>query len=435
MARLLSSARTPLYNRKVGVFGDSIPSQNSGSSSSNVSFNSKGFLVQANALLKQRFSFAHADNFGVAGEKTSDMILRLSTVISSGIGGCFVIGGTNDLGLAATQTADEIFATVTANLTTIYDTLQAAGIVCYALPILPRVAWGALTSPQIATAYAVLQRVNTWIRGQQEVRPPEWFQVIAVDEAMLNAGNANFAAIANTTSDNLHPIGYGAYLLGKAISDHLSALVPPRPRRSVSRADAISADNPLGDIAVNGSMYGTAGSPSTGASGSVPAGWTIIRTTGSQLAATCTKETDSLTSKETWAIELSSGVGAATEVMSISQTINAGASTFAAGDQLVAEFEFDNVDLTNIMYIACEAQEIDGSTTIDYFALATSGNTADREPSDCSRLFVTPEFTVRPYSGSGTARIILYLQIYAKCDSGTVGGSIKIKNIHLRKVP
>jgi len=430
-AKLNKMAEALPRNRNIAVFGDSISAQNTGTTS----FNSKGYLVQALGLAKQRLSFSVALNFGVAGEKTYEILARISSVLAADPGSCVVLAGTNNLGLVTTETSDAIYAQAISDLASIYDQLTAARIVVYAIPLLPRGNWGALTSPQITQAIAISLRLNAWIREQARTRPPELFKVVPSDQAMCNASTSAYTAIAGATSDNQHPIGYGAFLLAQPLAARINQDIEALPTGPYSLADVRSTDNPFGDIAVGGMMTGTGGVASTGVTGSIASGWTAVRSTGSTLAVAASKETDALTSKSTQVLAFtSSGGGAASEAMNFAQTINAGASTFAAGERLVAEVEFDNVGLGNVLGISCYAQENDGATTIDYHAFAYSGSSLDREPADCERAFVSPEFTVRPYAGSGTQRIVLYFFVYVKCDSGTVAGSIKIKRFNLRKV-
>lgn len=110
------------------LLGDSITNQNN----VNQHLSDRGYFTWANILLGQAFKVLY--NAGIGGQRTDQFLTRLvSDVFAYKPAWCFVLGGTNDI--VQGRDADTIFA----NLTAIYQRLQAANIRVIASTVPPSV--------------------------------------------------------------------------------------------------------------------------------------------------------------------------------------------------------------------------------------------------------------------------------------------------------
>ena len=242
----------------VALVGDSITGQNSPAYFGSVyGLNADGYWNWANAMLGSAFNVvAYA---GVSGNNTTQMLARLNTdVIAYHPGWCVVEGGVNDILNGLTS------ATSIANLTAIYNALNAAGIKTIMLTVTPTTSVGS-DARQFA--------INSWMKSFAATNP----NLIVVDAAaaMIDANSGTVAPLPNATLDGVHFASLAGYLVGKAIATALAGAVPPTP--------AIISNNDPSTLVVNGLQIGTAGSTGSGASGSVSNSWTLTGYAG----ATC----------------------------------------------------------------------------------------------------------------------------------------------------
>lgn len=92
----------------LGVFGDSTAAQNSYVTSTANAFENVGVAVVLNYLLKNRFTFSHALNKGVSGDKIADLVARktdMGTLAGLGCTDLYIAVGTNDLSAGTSSAA------------------------------------------------------------------------------------------------------------------------------------------------------------------------------------------------------------------------------------------------------------------------------------------------------------------------------------------
>lgn len=91
--------------------------------------------------------------------------------------------------------------------------------------------------------------------------------------------------------DGTHFDTPGGYSVGKGMGEFISENYPAVPRRVLAQEDVYdSSINTFGNLAPNPLMFGTSGTAGTGASGDVADDMRMLRTTGSDVTVTCSKE-------------------------------------------------------------------------------------------------------------------------------------------------
>ncbi len=192
--------------------------------------------------------------FAVPGCQTRDMVARLPDVLASTVDVVFVMGGTNDV------SAGVGYATITANLDTIFQTLTAAKKYVAAYTITPRKTGSDLTSAQ----RIVMMRVNRWLRAYARCEPwanPNRTRVGLADPVPYCTDGADLVGgpiggvggVANAvTLDGLHPSPRGAQiyaLLGiQALAPLIGQLPTYRPRTASMFDGYDPTANPGGNL-------------------------------------------------------------------------------------------------------------------------------------------------------------------------------------------
>lgn len=165
------------------------------------SFDVVGYWTWAQLWLEHRFELLA--NSGVSGNKTADMLARLSTdVLAYNPGYCVVECGPNDM------TNDVASATTITNLQAIYDALRAAGIKVIACTATPS------SSMSTTARKNALFDVNRWIRNYARTTKG----IILCDWYNAFADPATVQPLAALTTDGTHPIEAGAYWMGKFLA-------------------------------------------------------------------------------------------------------------------------------------------------------------------------------------------------------------------------
>jgi hypothetical protein len=214
------------------------------------------------------------------------------------------------------------------------------------------------------------------------------------------------AAVTAYTVDGLHPSQRGAFWIGKAIADAVSAYIPDYALARTVGDLYDATNNPLGNLASNPFMTGTAGTAGTGASGSVATGYTAARSIGSTGAVVASKVTKTLPNGTTYArqrLVFTAPSGAAIEEFNLRQTVSTGI-TFGT-DALYAEMAIDVSGITadSVVYIALALS--DGTTTTYHNQYQSSGYAPNQSWSAVLRTpivtppgsatFVQPQLLVR----------------------------------------
>lgn len=338
------SAGAAVIRPKFALLGDSISEFSSGQRlpplSSPISiWRNDGYATWLRILSGQRINLPLENNFGVSGDRLDQILARVNSVFNSNAGYCIVQGGTNDI------TQSTAFATMVANWKAIISRLRTRGIVPICVPIPPR--GDALTATQILTQL----RFNNYI---QEYCYANGLIFVQWDKYLLDQASATSAPISGMMrSDNIHPAISGGYYMGKALSETLSALLPPLQTHMVYGPHDYwhTTDNPTGNLLYSGTtsrgtLAGTGGTQtaSTGltyAGSGFAAGWTAVRGTAtSTCTETLNKENprvdDGRSSGERQIVQIAAAAdGGADEIYNIRFSPNL--ADVAAGDYIYGE--------------------------------------------------------------------------------------------------
>lgn len=213
----------------IGLFGDSITSNNGGPGSVPTKTKDNGFFTHANALAGSPCNVVI--NAGIAGNTTTQMLARIDTdLLSYSLSACTIMGGTNDLG--GTYTV----AGIISNLRAMYQKCIAKSVYVFALAILPRPTLGAQAQKDLIT-------INEWIKQYWAGSP--FGEFVDTFAAIVDPTSSSQAVIANAlnTVDNTHPSNVGAYLIGKVLATRLTARFSPFARKLISSAQDCYQNN------------------------------------------------------------------------------------------------------------------------------------------------------------------------------------------------
>lgn len=247
-------SRPPALNT-LGVFGDSI-TNNGLAVTSGVYLNKQllGYWVPALAFLGQRLQLVSQG--GKYGETTTQMVARLDAYLAKPAYWNWVLGGINDiLNDSSPYTAA---STVIANLTTIYNRIEAAGGRVVAITICPNTSGSGSVG-----RWKQIYQVNNWIRRQRYVRPG----MIVVDPFAATA-QANGTWLGNMSDDGLHPKAAAAFIIGRAVA---TAMLPHLPNTN----DSLPQPGDPFNLCTNAGATGSGGALGTGVTGSAASGWTV----------------------------------------------------------------------------------------------------------------------------------------------------------------
>lgn len=307
----LSLRYGPRPSNTFGVLGDSITAFGSATGGTYTSTNAKGYWAWANIILRHRLKLVKMA--GVSGDSTTQMRARLDDYLDGGVPGwSFVLGGTNDAnGLVS-------LATITSNLTAIYDAIESAGGRVVAITVPPRTSASAAVSLRIA-------EVNRWLKQQGATRAG--LTVVDIYPALVAASSGDFAS--GMSADGVHPAPQGAAIMGRAFAAALDPLVP---RLDVLPYGAVDTVN----LITNALMNGTGGTAGTGGSGSVATGWQVNPIDGVASVYVCSKvaRTDGIAG-EWQQVAVTSGQ------VKINFNITGFGTVYNTGDQVYAVCEFE----------------------------------------------------------------------------------------------
>ena len=406
-------------NRIVATLGDSITAQNHDTPLTGLNSYAKGWMSQAHAFGRRAWTYGPEYNFGVAGDTTAGVLARtgatsLDALIALRPDRCAVEIGINDVNNGVART------TILANLRMIWDRLNDAGIAVDAMLITPRSDTTTDAAKRAATNW-----LNAKIIEEQTRRPPGLFGVLALSEAVTARDSSLQNPVSLYTVDGVHPIEYGAMLLGRRAAEYYNTIYPAVQASPVwSRSQTYDAtNNPLGAINSYPIPTGTTGNLGAGASGVVPAGYTLYRSSGTvlTLAGAMTALTDP-TGGYAFAVTLgASGVGGSSEVFRISNgsafTIPA---TIPAGSKVRLIADIECIDVANVSNIRVNSVKCQG--------LAGSGATGDRVLANSRRIIETPAFVVVT---PGVDTINAYIDGYCDCSGAGPSGMVVVRSLAL----
>lgn len=201
----------------------------------------------ANAINNTFQDFYVLDGQGVASDTTVDLLARMDDVLLTSADIVIVMIGTNDL------LADTPIQTISDNMADILDQIIAAGKKVVIQPVIHRTPVGAFEEgyndrvDQLNASYRVLAaaRSNDVVMAGD----PVTYNQLLIDNPSL------------VTIDDIHPISYGAWLIGGTLSPVLDS--------------KILSKTPVGDTNYITDFTGTNGELRDGATGEVPDGWRL----------------------------------------------------------------------------------------------------------------------------------------------------------------
>lgn len=430
-----------VVNRKIStptfaVLGDSISFNNSSNTAGAKLKNSNGYLTWAEAL-HPAINFPLANNFGVNGENSTQILARVQSVVAAAPTFCICPIGTNDLTADATATC---FTTVTTNLAAIYATLNGAGITMVLCTILPRAIWTGLSAPQIVIARKNMVRINMWIRNFAQVNKNiilcDWYTTFA------NPASATSDPLPNFTSDLLHPAEIGAYWLGKKLVRVLTPYLPAIETFDFLAngvADLIdNTYNPTGNLLLNPMLTGTTGTPSgVGTSGTVADNWTVARSSGVNGTLVASVDAEVYPEGQSYnrqVLTITHSAGTALEEWQLRQTINPGVGTYVSGDIVQGVVKVLLGNMLNVRYVKLLQHDNDGTSNVQFSAFLSEASTMQFPDGITDAIYLkTAPIAIAPYSGSGsqstTFRLIVGLNATASANA-----TIKISRPAVRKI-
>ncbi|WDA36404.1 SGNH/GDSL hydrolase family protein [Sphingobium sp. YC-XJ3] len=323
------AARTP-YNSQVAVLGDSIAYGNGfASSPTNVKLYAKGYINWAAYLGRQRWTFDNADNFGVPGNNTNDVLRRTpfaiaSTTASVVIVDCLTNDGPNGVSL------EQSYANYSAIVNAILDAEKIAVL------ITPRprdITASGLT--MTAAQYRAHLARRDYVLGLHN--PGLGIYAVDMWRYLADPASANGAMKSGFTYDGLHPGVTGGYWGGVALAElfgtgRAPGLFPFKDVLVAQNTDVFNADYPRGCVNSNPMMQGGA----SAATGYTVSGGSGVTATGSKVSPTGGRT-------DIQQIVLGGTASANADIYDFYQTISAG--NLAVGDvvEAYAEVEYDSL--------------------------------------------------------------------------------------------
>lgn len=434
------SPLTTKYTPTIAGFGDSITAfANDCTAATRCTNENAGVIPWLNFLTGHAYNYpvnfaggvSNGMNFGVGGQDSTQIVARVGTVVSAKPDAVLVIMGTNDLTETSTTAA-----TMESNMNTTYQTLSAAGIRVIAMPTPPRTVWGSLTSPQIAVAQLKQANVNNWLVHYNETTTGYKIEVADPRKYWIDATDATGAPVSGivNTVDGIHLTAAGDYYAAKAVieAEQSAGNIPFTPAYAfVSQADAYDAtNNTTGNLLAHGLMDGTSGTASTPDTGNVATGWTLERSTGTDMTCAATKGNtalDGTPGTDQHIVCTTTGAGSNTEQHYFRQFIT---TNFTAA--------------TDVVYGDCKGAVSGqtGNNLIGVFMEVDSSGGASTKYVDMDEYDNTRLLPVVPYAGefhtqtepipTGTTSVRTYIKIDMDATkAGTV--TVDVGNCSLRK--
>jgi lysophospholipase L1-like esterase len=267
MARADAKKKYLLRPNTLIPVGDSLIEQGGGAPIS-TGHRSYGLLTWAQYFMGQRLAVLR--NAGVGGQRSDEILARLQTdVIAYRPGYVLGIAGTNDVSQAIPV------ATIKANLTAIWDKLDAAGIRTVWCTIPPR-------NTYTGTMLADTGELNAWIRGQGRNRPN--LRVADTYAALVKFDGSQYPSA--WSADGIHPGNKAAPAAGKAVADAFAQIIGP--------VNSTSLDLASGELDVANIQTQSRFSAGAVASNTPPTGWTQASLVGGPVLYERVARTDGL---------------------------------------------------------------------------------------------------------------------------------------------
>lgn len=188
-------------NLTLDIDGDSIASLNL-----DLTY-ARGSVGWGNGLLGQPFTLIN--NFGVGGERTDNILARISTTLESNSKYIHYIMGKNDV------IQDKTYADIISNMDSIYSQCIEKGKIVIASTIIPSESDTQLQSE-------LINKLNMWIVSQQNV----YKNYVVIDYYSSFVDQSTGLSKIGYTVDGIHPSAEGAYFMGLEFKEVLENLLP-----------------------------------------------------------------------------------------------------------------------------------------------------------------------------------------------------------------
>jgi hypothetical protein len=324
------SASAPRFrNNRVAVLGDSIPYGNSFQTGNSVKHYAQGYVNWASYLGRQRWTFDHADNFGVPGDNTNDVLARAPAALAASTAGTFILDcitndGANGVSLAQSKL----------NYRRLIDMVLAAGRICVCITPRPRDIT-AVGLTMTASLYRDHLARRDYILGL--ANPGGGVYVVDMWRYQADPASANGAMKTNYTYDGVHPAVLGGYWGGVALAELFGTgrgpgLFPFIDVLPGQNLDVWNASYPRGCVNSNPMMQGGA---------TTATGYTVG--SGSGVTATGAKVSPVGGRTDIQQITLSGTASANADVFDFYQTLSAGNLTIGDVIEAYAEVDYDSI--------------------------------------------------------------------------------------------
>lgn len=420
----------------LAAFGDSMTARDSSVAANGINFNNHGFENWLRVRSRQRIDFKSANNFGVSGNTTAQMVARLPNVAASGAPLIRFLGGTNDA-----NSGVEVSVTF-ANYQKIFDTLRELPttklILVYAVP--PRSTWQD-TSLAVPGAAKILQ-YNAWLadycaRNSKMLFVPGTYT--AWDDG---AGNPK----PGYTEDGVHQTSQGAFHLSVPVLDTLDskALLPFAgwldARDPLVLFDGSAA--PEGNKFTNPGLTGTGGTRGTGVTGTVADGWSVSTSIASGQTGTVAASIEGTGTVRKQVIDFASRAGVSESIV-MSQTILASTGKYAVGEKVRMAVAYEASGLVNVAGINLRHSDDPGTggtggyVNFDTRDMSAFNTGVDGALPNHTGVLLTEPRVIGPQNTGGTnirQNANFYVTL-ASANSGGASGTVKFLRPMFIRVP
>jgi lysophospholipase L1-like esterase len=419
--------------RRMCVVGDSITQYGLASASvaGLVGTGNQGYSGWLPMLLRRRVELLIADNYGVAGNRSEQMLGRAATAAAIRCGWALILAGTNDLN------QDIPIGTCLENIKTMARGFLAAGAQVILVPVPPRTDTLSNGGNDLRPLQASLNaQIKAFAMATRGIRYADW--TARTVDPVTGLARAGFLL------DAVHPGPTGAFHMARTVADLMLPLIPTEEPLLLGADvnEAWSAQNPWGNKLANGSLAGTGGALGAGMAGSVPTGWTaavsVAPTSGS---ITWSKEarSDGLPGERTRLV-LAAHKAASVAQITMTQEVPLSGGSYAPGDvvRLVCEMEVA-AGTQNIHAVSLLLLEDNGASVVTYIdqchSSITSAAASKMLPSEgYSGVLATDPLTIRATSG-GTPKLTAQISVWAN-GTASAGATLSaaFSRFSLRKV-
>lgn len=360
-------------------------------------------------------------NFGVSGQFVTEIEARLAFIDEHYIDefdAIIVEGGTNDV-------AGGSASTTLAARKRIVEFFLARGKVVYMVPILLRgtSSWASASDTRKKCNWLNTQ-VAEYCRGRRNLFYLDW------SKPWTDKTTADGVPITSD-ADGTHFNIASAENVGKFLADYFAQILPPTQVRCRSQDDTYDAThNPQGNILANTFCLGTGGVAGTGASGTVPDGMRVERSSGADCSVVASKEVRYDGEGHYQVLTFTMG-GSDLELFYF-RTSSANTAHAFAGQWLQASvtIETNDSDMIYGVKLYLQDQASGGLLCTDIHEYPTSG-TVEAWPARYRKLQLkTPPMLMRNDSTAVRWRVEIRVK-----NTGTIAPVVKIGSCELRNVP